>query len=361
MRNRFTRYAVIWGLLIATIWVGDRFIRDIFLLDDEPRAVTPRGELSNVEKSTIGLFREAAPTVVYITTMTRQRDVYGRAGVAQGAGSGFIWDRAGHIVTNHHVIEGAARVGVRLDSGDVVEAKVVGSAPDVDLAVLRLNDSRATLQPIPLGSSAELVVGQSVFAIGNPFGLDRTLTTGVISALGRRLPTDTGREIVGVVQTDAAINPGNSGGPLLDSAGRLIGVNTAILSRSGSAAGIGFAVPVDTVNRIVPQLIAEGRVPRPGIGVMVAREEDTARMGIAGVVIMDVVPGSPAARAGLIGTDRQSGEIGDVVTHVNGERVRTLAEMAEQLERIGVGHSATLTIQRDGRSRDTEVRIVDIS
>jgi 2-alkenal reductase len=361
MSNRFTRYAILWALIIATIWIGDRFVRDVFLLDDEPRAVTPRGELADVEKSTIDLFREASPAVVYITTLTQKRDVYGRTGVAQGAGSGFIWDRTGHIVTNYHVIEGAQRVGVRLDSGDVVEAKVVGGAPDFDLAVLRLDDSRTTLHPIPIGSSADLAVGQAVFAIGNPFGLDRTLTTGVISALGRRLPTDTGREIVGVVQTDAAINPGNSGGPLLDSAGRLIGVNTAILSRSGSAAGIGFAVPVDTVNRIVPRLIAEGRVPRPGIGVMVAPEEVAARLGISGVVIMDVVPGSPAAKAGLVGADRQSGELGDVVTHVNGERVRTLAEMAEQLERIGVGDSATLTVQRDGRARDISVAIIDIS
>jgi 2-alkenal reductase len=242
-----------------------------------------------------------------------------------------------------------------------VAAKVVGGAPDFDLAVLRLNESRAALHPIPVGSSADLAVGQAVYAIGNPFGLDRTLTTGVISALGRRLPTDSGREIVGVVQTDAAINPGNSGGPLLDSAGRLIGVNTAILSRSGAAAGIGFAVPVDTVNRIVPRLIAEGRVPRPGIGVMVAPEEVSARLGIPGVVIMDVVPDSPADRAGLVGADRKTGALGDVVTHVNGERVRTLAEMSEQLERAGVGGSVTLTVRRDGREREVDIDVIDIS
>jgi len=361
MNSRFSRYAVLWALVIATIWIGDRFVRDTFLLGDEPRAVTPRGDLAEVEKSTIGLFREAAPSVVYITTLVEKRDVTGRTGLAQGAGSGFLWDRVGHVVTNYHVIEGASRVGVRLDSGDVIEAKVIGGAPDFDLAVLRLDENRAALHPIPLGVSAELAVGQAVYAIGNPFGLDRTLTTGIISALGRRLPTDSGREIVGVIQTDAAINPGNSGGPLLDSAGRLIGVNTAILSRTGSAAGIGFAVPVDTVNRIVPQLIAEGRVPRPGIGVMVAPEEVAARLGIPGVVIMEVVPGSPAAKAGLVGANRQTGEIGDVVTHVNGTHVRTLAEMAEQLERIGVGASATLTVRRDGREREVAVGVVDIS
>lgn len=167
------------------------------------------------------------------------------------------------MVTNHHVVEGATRVAVRLDSGEAVPARVIGFAPNSDLAVLRLSENRAALRPIPIGTSDDLKVGQSVYAIGNPFGLTRSLSTGVISALERRLPAGSGREIAGVIQTDAAINPGNSGGPLLDSAGRLIGVNTAILSGSGSFAGIGFAVPADTVNRIVPKLIRDGRVPTP--------------------------------------------------------------------------------------------------
>ncbi len=360
MASRSTRYLVIWALVIFSVWLGDRFVRDVFLTADEPRAVTARGDLSEAERATTALFAEAAPSVVYITTFGRPAGGRG-AGTARGAGSGFIWDRVGHVVTNNHVIEGAARVGVRLDSGEVVEARVIGTAPDFDLAVLKLEETRAELKPIPVGVSADLKVGQSVFAIGNPFGLDRTLTTGIISALNRRLPTATRREIVGVIQTDAAINPGNSGGPLLDSAGRLIGVNTAIISESGSAAGIGFAVPVDTVNRVVPQLIADGRVPRPGIGILVAPEEVAAQMGVAGVVVAQVVPESPAERAGLRGFDRATGRPGDVIVGVGGKRVRTLAEVAAELERIGVGNEAELTVLRNGSERSVRVRIIDIS
>jgi 2-alkenal reductase len=355
------RHLIIWALIIASVWLGDRLIRDLYFVGDEVRTVTPRGDLSATETSTIALFDEAAPSVVYITTFAREVDISGRTGVRRGAGSGFIWDRSGHVVTNHHVVEGASRVGVRLESGEVLEARVVGSAPDVDLAVLRLEETRAELRPIPIGSSGDLKVGQAVFAIGNPFGLDRTLTTGIISALGRRLPTATHREIVGVIQTDAAINPGNSGGPLLDSAGRLIGVNTAIISESGNAAGIGFAVPVDTVNRIVPQLIRDGRVPRPGIGIMVAPEEVTAQMGVAGVMIAKVGRDSPAYRAGLRGVDEATGRPGDIITHVEGRRVRSLAELAQELERIGIGHDAELTVLRDSRDMRIAVRVIDIS
>jgi 2-alkenal reductase len=249
-RKRVGIYILIWILILATVYIGDRFIRDAFLTADAPRAVTARGSLAEMERTNITLFEQSAPSVVYIFTRNGNK--------GRGAGSGFVWDSAGHVVTNHHVVKGSREVLVQMDDGEAVRATVIGAAPDYDLAVVRLQDLRAVLRPIPIGISRNLKVGQSVFAIGNPFGLTRSLTTGIISALDRRLPTANNRKVAGVIQTDAAINPGNSGGPLLDSAGRLIGVNTAILSSSGSSAGVGFAVPVDIVNAIVPRLIARG-------------------------------------------------------------------------------------------------------
>jgi 2-alkenal reductase len=359
--QRFWRYMLIWGLLVATIWFGDRLVRGVLLTADEPRAVTARGSLSETEQSTISLFDATAPSVVYIFTDRAETPGDPNSRGSRGAGSGFIWDAAGHIVTNHHVVEGATRVAVRLDNGEAIPASVIGVAPNSDLAVLRLSDTRAALHAIPIGSSTDLKVGQSVYAIGNPFGLSRSLSTGVISALERRLPTGGGREIVGVIQTDAAINPGNSGGPLLDSAGRLIGVNTAILSGSGSSAGIGFAVPVSTVNKVVPALIREGKVPTPGIGIRVAPEEVAAQLGVSGVVIAEVIAGSAADRAGLRGFSRSAQRVGDVITHAEGHPVNSLAELATELDRAGIGHSVTLTVLRDGRSFTVDVAVIDIS
>jgi 2-alkenal reductase len=360
MQSRFWRYALIWGLILATVWLGDRFIRDTILTVDTPRPIAARGALSDWEQQNIELFRQTAPSVVYIFTETSQRAPGGRTQIAAGAGSGFVWDQAGHVVTNNHVIDGAQRVAVRLDSGEAIPATVIGTAPNYDLAVLRLSESRNSFQPIPIGTSADLKVGQAVYAIGNPFGLERTLTFGVISALNRTLPTAGGRELAGVIQTDAAINPGNSGGPLLDSAGRLIGVNTAILSESGAFAGIGFSVPVDVVNKVVPELIGRGRVPTPGIGVQVLSETDAAPFGIAGVVIAAVLPNLPAARAGLRGLDRMGGRLGDVIVAVEGKPVKTVTELAAALEQVGIGNTATLTIWRNGQTREVKVTVADM-
>jgi 2-alkenal reductase len=204
------------------------------------------------------------------------------------------------------------------------------------------------------------MVGQAAYAIGNPFGLDQTLTTGVISALQRRLPTSEGREIADVIQTDAAINPGNSGGPLLDSSGRLIGVNTAIFSPSGAFAGIGFAIPVDVVNRVVPQLIRNGRMPTPGIGILVGEEAIAARLGIEGVVVLRTLPGSPAERAGLAGVDA-AGRIGDIIVGANGRPVRRLSELTEALEQAGIGKPVELRVERNGRTRSVDVEVTDVS
>ena len=298
-RNRTTLWLFIAAAAVVVLtllqYIGDR--RQIN--NSEPRTIAPRGELANFEKATIDIFNSAAPSVAYLFTENAVRGFFGPREVRQGAGSGFLWDHLGHVVTNYHVIQGAERIQVRMDTGDALEATYVGGSQDYDLAVVRLRSKPADIQPIPVGSSSDLKVGQAVFAIGNPFGLSRTLTTGVISALDRRLPTAAGREVVGVIQTDAAINPGNSGGPLIDSAGRLIGVNTAIISGSGNSAGIGFAVPSDVVNQVVPQLISKGQVPRPGIGIVVLDEETAASLGVVGVVINRVMPGSAADRAGL--------------------------------------------------------------
>jgi 2-alkenal reductase len=238
---------------------------------------------------------------------------------------------------------------------------VVGSAPDYDLAVVRLGETRSSIRPIPIGRSADLKVGQSVFAIGNPYGLTRTLTKGIISALDRSLPTANNRVVRGVIQTDAAINPGNSGGPLLDSAGRLIGVNTAIISDTGSGSGIGFSVPVDIVNRIVPRLIRDGRVPRPGIGIVAVDDETSARIGLNGLVIIRVLPGGAAARAGLRPADLDARDFGDVITEVNGVAVRTIAAFAAELAKAGVGQRVRLTVVNRGRAREVAVTVMDIS
>ncbi len=251
--------SLITVLIAKQSWIGGASLNDPRAA---ARAVTARGELFTDEKSTISLFKQASPSVVHITAITVQRDFFSLNlyQIPEGTGSGFVWDTNGNIITNFHVIQNADAAQVTLADQSAWKARRVGAAPDKDLAVLRIDAPANRLKAIPLGTSKDLQVGQRVFAIGNPFGLDQSLTTGVISALGREIESVTRRPIQGVIQTDAAINPGNSGGPLLDSAGRLIGVNTAIYSPSGGSAGIGFAIPADTVNRIVPELIRYGKI-----------------------------------------------------------------------------------------------------
>ena len=242
----------------------------------------------------------------------------------------------------------------------MAQAEIIGVAPNYDLAVLRIRNARQLPPPVALGSSTELKVGQSAFAIGNPFGLDQSLTSGIISALKRRLPTSSGREISNVIQTDTAINPGNSGGPLLDSAGRLIGVNTAIISPSGSSAGIGFAIPADIVNRVVPELIKNGRVPTPGIGIVAASEAVSTRLGVEGVIIVRTAPGSPAERAGIRGVDLGSGALGDVIVQADGKPVHRLSDLTDQIEQVGAGKSIRISLKRGSQTRDINIDIVDI-
>ena len=326
----------------------------------QPRAVLPRGPLLPQEQSLASLFEATAPSVAYITTERLERTGFFSTEVSQGAGSGFLWDSAGHVVTNFHVLEGARSVNVQLGAGKPIPAKVVGYSEEYDLAVVRLANLPPNLKPIPLGASRELRVGQSVYAIGNPFGLSRTLTTGIVSALDRHLPTSEYREIAGAIQTDAAINPGNSGGPLLDSAGRLVGVNTAIRSPSGGSSGVGFAIPIDLVNSIVPQLIARGRAALPGIGIRAVDPVVAARAGITGVVIAEVMRGTPAAQAGLAPVDRRTGEVGDVIIAVNGRPVESIGTFAAELDRAGVDGSAELTVIRGSKERQVRVKVVDV-
>ena len=316
-----------------------------------PRTITPRGALNPEERATIALFRQASPSVVYITTLARQRDFLSLniAEISQGSGSGFIWDQEGHIITNFHVIQGASSAKVTLADHSAWEAQLVGMAPDHDLAVLYIKAPKNQLRPLAIGTSANLEVGQSVFAIGNPFGLDQTLTTGIISALGREITATTGHTIAGVIQTDAAINPGNSGGPLLDSAGRLIGVNMAIVSPSGTSSGIGFAVPVDTVNRIVPQLIRQGEITRAGLGVRIGDDRVSRRLNLPGVLIIEVDKGSAAEAAGLRSTqvDAKGGiKLGDVVVAIDGERIETSNDLFNAMEKHTVGETVKVTVLR---------------
>jgi S1-C subfamily serine protease len=326
------------------------------------RAVAPRGDLAPGEKSIIALFRQASPSVLHITAISVQRDLFtlNLYQIPEGTGSGFVWDHKGNIITNFHVIQNADVAQVTLGDQTTWKARRVGVAPDKDLAVLRIDAPANRLQPIPIGTSKDLQVGQSVFAIGNPFGLDQSLTTGIISALGREIESVTRRPIQGVIQTDAAINPGNSGGPLLNSARRLIGVNTAIYSPSGVSAGIGFAIPVDTVNSIVAELIRYGKVTRPGIGVQIAEEQIADRLGVKGILVVDVVPGSAAAKAGIRPTRRESSgrvRLGDVITAIDGKKVESPNELFILLENYKVGEVVNISLLRDGKAFQTKVTL----
>ncbi len=333
-----------------------------------PRAITARGNLAEDEKSQIELFQQASPSVVHVTSASMVRTGFRRnlAEIPQGSGSGFVWDSDGHIVTNYHVVKGASVVRVILVDNSSWDARPVGSAPDNDLAVLRIDAPANRIVAIPVGTSSDLQVGQHVFAIGNPFSLDQTLTTGVISGLGREIKSVTQRTIRDVIQTDAAINPGNSGGPLLDSAGRLIGINTAIFSPSGAYAGIGFAVPVDTINRIVPQLISRGKVDRPGLGIQVGPDsivEQLRSRGLvkeAGVLVVDVIAGGAAEEAGIQPTyARRDGRLvlGDLIVALDGKPVENTLALFKFLDGRRVGETVAVTVVRGEERSDVELTL----
>ena len=335
----------------------------VILIIALPEAASPQ-DLSPEERRTIDIFRRARPSVVFITSVALRRDLFTLdvQQIPSGTGSGFVWDREGHVVTNFHVIQQGDAFSVTLADQSEWDARVIGAAPEKDLAVLKIRAPRERLTPLTLGTSRTLLVGQHVYAVGNPFGLDHSLTTGVVSALGRELRSPSGRRIRDVIQTDAAINPGNSGGPLLDSGGRLIGVSTAIFSPSGASAGIGFAVPVDAVTRLVPQLITRGHAIQAGIGATFIPERFNAAIGVNdGVAIADVQSDGPAAKAGLKGaqlTRSRRVVLGDRIVAVDGKPVRSEDDVRDAFEIAGVGATVTLSVVHQTTRRDVHVSLV---
>lgn len=364
-----------WGSLVeklitassaAAVWMTSAAIVMGLLmsepLDASALVLAPR-KLQGDELATVQLFQENTPSVVYITNLAVRRDVFTLdvMSVPQGSGSGFIWDKKGHVVTNYHVIRGASDLRVTLGDQSVYEADVVGYDEDKDVAVLHIDAPEDKLRPLTVGSSSDLLVGQKVFAIGNPFGLDHTLTTGVISGLRREISSAaTGRPIQDVIQTDAAINPGNSGGPLLDSAGNLIGINTAIYSPSGASSGVGFSIPVDTVSGIVEQIVKFGKVTRPVLGISFAPEQAVEQLGVSGVLVLDAPPNGPAGKAGLRPTTRDSyGRLvlGDVITSVNGKKIANGSDLYKILDRCKVGDMVKLEVLRGDQKVSVDVTL----
>ena len=364
-RPRSQMWLTVFLLVLALLFLfreARTWLPDLYYKGAEPRAVTARGDLAEDEKGTISLFKAVSPSVVYITTMAVRREPFSfrPLEVPQGAGSGFVWNDDGYIVTNFHVIAEAQGATVTLADRSTWPAKPVGAEPDKDIAVLKIDAPKHLLPPIPLGTSSDLQVGQKVFAIGNPFGFDQTLTTGVISGLGREIESATGRLIQGVIQTDAAINPGNSGGPLLDSAGRLIGINTAIVSPSGAYAGIGFAVPVDIVNRVVPQIVRGEKIKKPGLGITPVDDYMVRRFGLEGVLIRTIAPGGAADKAGLrLTLQDRLGRIvlGDLIVAAGGKPIRNLNDLFRVLDSHEVGDTLPLTIIWDGAKTEVEVQL----
>jgi 2-alkenal reductase len=343
--HQFASFAFLGGALAALLCLAPA------------AAQSPAPELNNAltdaERAAVALFERVSPSVVGVTVIVGADDP---AKFRIDIGSGFIWDGAGNIVTNAHVVHDAGTITIWLAAGDQFGAEVVGLAPNYDLAVLRAKEKRPLPAPVTVASSANLKVGQSAYAIGSPWGLDHSMTAGIISGLRRELPTTRGREVTNMIQTDAAVYPGNSGGPLLDSAGRLIGVVTISYRLDAPNTALGFAIPSDTVSRVVPELIAKGRIPTAGIGVIPA--DDTARAGTDGLMIGKVRPGSPAERAGLRGGEGQAK--GDVIVAANGIPIRTTFDLTNLLEGVGIGKTITLTVKRDGRAITMPVDIVDI-
>jgi S1-C subfamily serine protease len=331
----------------------------------EPRPIAqrPDDKLGADEQATMEVFKKYARSVVSITSLDARRDQFSldaNEPIQQGTGTGFVWDTSGHIVTNFHVIAHGDRASVTLNDNSSYPARIIGRAPDKDLAVLKIDAPAQKLQPLPVGTSANLEVGQKVLAIGNPYNVGQTLTTGVISGLGREIKSMTRRSIFDVIQTDASINPGNSGGPLLDSAGRLIGVNTAIYSPSGASAGIGFAVPVDTVNAIVPQLLKFGQITRPGLGINIFSDQMATQYKIDGVVIRNVTPGGPADRAGITGiAPGPNGGVvlGDVIVKVDAAEIQKASDLYRALDSHKVGDEVDLVLQNSGQRRTVKVTL----
>ncbi|QTR50319.1 S1C family serine protease [Candidatus Thiothrix anitrata] len=353
--------AVLLVLLAQPLWQSSD--------EGKSRPIAARGDLADDEQATIDIFNQNSPSVVYITTVDQVLNIWTRdvSEIPSGTGTGFVWDESGHIVTNNHVIEGKKTAKVRLSDQRVFDAVVAGVSAEHDLAVLKLQNTDDAPPPVTIGTSADLQVGQKVFAIGNPFGLDHTLTSGIISALGRSIDSDEdGSRMAGLIQTDAAINPGNSGGPLLDSAGRVIGVNVAIYSPSGASAGIGFAIPVDVVNRVVPRLVKDGRYTRPVLGITLDDSVSRAinqKLDTQGVLVLEVAPATPAAVAGVRGTQVDArGELllGDIIQAIDGKPVTSADELTMLLDQYAPRSNVVVSLLRDGKTRQDVTLVLDV-
>ena len=355
---------IVAGALVYTVIQQRRQPEHYMSFEPRPVAQRPDDKLGADEQSTIDVFSKFSRSVVHITSLQTRRDrmTLDLAEIPQGTGSGFVWDQDGHIVTNFHVVQLGDRAAVTLNDNTTYPATIIGTAPDKDIAVLHIDAPPQKLLPLPLGQSATLRVGQKVLAIGNPFGLDQTLTTGVVSGLGREIQSVTKHSIFDVIQTDASINPGNSGGPLLDSSGRLIGINTAIYSPSGANAGIGFAVPVDTVNSIVPQLLKYGKIKRPGLGIAPFPDQLALQNNIDGVVIARVIAGGAADRAGLVGfaQDEDGIQLGDVIVKIDGAEIHRSSDLFRVLDRHDVGDQVDVTVTNRGHRRTVKVTLQDV-
>ena len=340
-------------LLLATITIGTTILATKREANSEiSDQQDQRTFLTNDESNNISVFKNASPSVVFVTNtqLKRQRFSLNVMEIPRGSGTGFVWDKSGLIVTNFHVVQGANKITIELQSNKSYQASVVGTAPEKDIALLKIDAPEEDLQPLPLGDSDDLAVGRKVLAIGNPFALDTTLTVGVVSALGREIKSITNRTIKNVIQTDAAINPGNSGGPLLNSNGDLVGVNTAIYSPSGASAGIGFAIPVNAVKLVIPQLISHGKLIRPILGIEMLPEYWTKRLRVKGVAILSVLEGFPAERAGMVGVreDRRGTiHLGDIIIAINDQRISNEDSLLGQLEQFKPGDTVLVTTLKD--------------
>ena len=362
MNIRYIKPIAILVSAVTLIWL----LSSLYISDDEnnllaaetlPNDISRRADLTPEEKGTIAIFRHNNPAVVYISTVKKVVNIWTRdiSEIPSGTGSGFLWDKYGHVITNYHVVEENKTARVRLNDKKSYTARVIGKSKRHDIAVLKLDGVKNLPRPIQPGSSKSLIVGQKVYAIGNPFGLDHTLTTGIISALGRSIKNST-LDMDDLIQTDAAINPGNSGGPLLDSAGRLIGMNVAIYSPSGASAGIGFAIPVDNVNRVVPNLIKNGRYVRPYVGISA---NDTANsllikeLGITGLLVLEVAKDSPAHKAGLIDSKLVNGDLilGDVIQAIDGEPIEDVNDFLNIIEKHQLNDTVMLELLRKGKTK----------
>jgi len=329
-------------------------------------AAATNAQLTEDERNTIDIVRKTKNSVVFITNLQYVRDFFYSSDqpVPQGSGSGFVWDDQGHIVTNFHVIEEGDKFMVSLPNQKQVEAKLVGRDPNKDIAVLKLGERVPDLTPVRIGTSEDLQVGQKVIAIGNPFGFDHTVTKGIVSALGRSTPGAGGVTIREMIQTDASINPGNSGGPLLDSAGELIGMNTMIASPSGTSSGVGFAVPVDTIRKIVPQIIQFGKVTEPDLGITFVNDEYMRRAGVRGAMIREVPRDSQAYGAGLRGLSRDNRGrlfIGDIIVGIDEMKIASYDDLYNALDGRKIGDTVTLTVDQNGKLRKVRIVLVKSS